>query len=192
LGGNQVVAPITAPINICGNAVAVLGDAAAGCLGGSHAGGPGRSAAVAMPTAGRAGRTALLPEIPVLPGARGAAHRGRGTGLNAGRGSELNTGREVAQHPGRKAGAPGAVTSAPAGVTSAPGEVTSAPAGVTSAPVGRTLPVGDLGLMSAARPAGVAGMNSGALAALLVGAMAALSATLFAATRRFRLGRAGR
>ena len=40
LGGNQVVAPITAPINICGNAVAVLGDAAAGCLGGSRVGGP--------------------------------------------------------------------------------------------------------------------------------------------------------
>ncbi|MFB9709977.1 chaplin family protein, partial [Streptosporangium nondiastaticum] len=169
LGGNQVVAPITAPVNICGNAVAVLGDAAAGCLGGSHAGGPGHSGASAMPTAARAGRTALLPEIPVLPGTRGAAQRsGRGSGQSAGRESGLNAGRGVAQHPGRQVGAPGAVT---------------------SAPVGRALPAGDLGLMSAARPAGVAGMNSGALAALLVGAMAALSATLLAATRRFRLGR---
>lgn len=40
LAGNQVVAPITAPVNVCGNAVAVLGDAAAGCLGGSHVGKP--------------------------------------------------------------------------------------------------------------------------------------------------------
>ena len=39
-GGNQIIAPITAPINVCGNAVAVLGDAAAGCLGGAHVGGP--------------------------------------------------------------------------------------------------------------------------------------------------------
>ncbi|WP_204019221.1 chaplin family protein, partial [Sphaerimonospora thailandensis] len=35
LGGNQLVAPITAPINICGNAVAVLGEAAGGCKGGA-------------------------------------------------------------------------------------------------------------------------------------------------------------
>src|SRR5690606_37346991 len=34
LGGNQVVAPITAPVNVCGNAVGVLGDAFAGCTGG--------------------------------------------------------------------------------------------------------------------------------------------------------------
>ncbi|MFL6055239.1 MAG: chaplin family protein [Actinoallomurus sp.] len=33
LGGNQVTAPITAPINVCGNAAAILGDAAAGCAG---------------------------------------------------------------------------------------------------------------------------------------------------------------
>ncbi|OPG02415.1 hypothetical protein B1L11_42570 [Microbispora sp. GKU 823] len=39
LAGNQIVAPITAPINVCGNSVAVLGDAAAGCLGGAQVGG---------------------------------------------------------------------------------------------------------------------------------------------------------
>jgi hypothetical protein len=43
--------------------------------------------------------------------------------------------------------------------------------------------------MSAARPAGVTGMNTGALFALVLGAMCAGSAVLFAATRRFRLGR---
>lgn len=35
--GNQVVAPIQVPVNICGNAVAVLGVAGAGCDGGSVA-----------------------------------------------------------------------------------------------------------------------------------------------------------
>ena len=34
-GGNQVHAPISAPINVCGNAAAVLGDALAGCKGGA-------------------------------------------------------------------------------------------------------------------------------------------------------------
>ncbi|MFI6499799.1 chaplin family protein [Nonomuraea typhae] len=36
LGGNQVFAPISIPINICGNAVAVIGVAVAGCKGGAH------------------------------------------------------------------------------------------------------------------------------------------------------------
>jgi hypothetical protein len=43
-GGNQVFAPITVPVNVCGNAVAVLGIADAGCRGGAdvhgHSGGP--------------------------------------------------------------------------------------------------------------------------------------------------------
>jgi hypothetical protein len=36
LGGNQVNAPITAPVNICGNSAAVIGDALAGCQGGAR------------------------------------------------------------------------------------------------------------------------------------------------------------
>jgi hypothetical protein len=43
--------------------------------------------------------------------------------------------------------------------------------------------------MSAAQPVGMTGMNSGSLLALVLGAMAAASATLFATTRRLRLGR---
>ncbi|WP_156037427.1 chaplin family protein, partial [Glycomyces tenuis] len=41
--GNQVVAPVQAPINICGVSAAVLGTSSAGCEGGSEAtfGGPG-------------------------------------------------------------------------------------------------------------------------------------------------------
>lgn len=38
LSGNQVVAPITAPVDVCGNSVAVLGVAGAGCDGGATVG----------------------------------------------------------------------------------------------------------------------------------------------------------
>lgn len=42
LSGNQVIVPITAPINVCGNAVAVVGGAVAGCRGGASVSrGPG-------------------------------------------------------------------------------------------------------------------------------------------------------
>lgn len=37
LSGNQVFAPITIPIDVCGNAVAILGVAIAGCKGGATA-----------------------------------------------------------------------------------------------------------------------------------------------------------
>ncbi|QFG23691.1 chaplin [Actinomadura sp. WMMB 499] len=38
LGGNQVFAPISVPVNVCGNAVAVLGVAEAACKGGASVG----------------------------------------------------------------------------------------------------------------------------------------------------------
>ncbi|MCW2912900.1 MAG: hypothetical protein JWN52_968 [Actinomycetia bacterium] len=37
LSGNQAYTPVNVPVNVCGNAVAVLGEAAAGCVGGTHA-----------------------------------------------------------------------------------------------------------------------------------------------------------
>jgi hypothetical protein len=39
-GGNQVSVPISVPVDVCGISVAVLGDAASGCQGGSHSGPP--------------------------------------------------------------------------------------------------------------------------------------------------------
>lgn len=39
LSGNQVIAPITIPISVCGNAISVLGIAGAGCKGGASVGG---------------------------------------------------------------------------------------------------------------------------------------------------------
>jgi ChpA-C len=39
LSGNQVIVPISVPVNVCGNAVAVVGVAGAGCKGGAKVGG---------------------------------------------------------------------------------------------------------------------------------------------------------
>ncbi|MGI5224823.1 chaplin family protein [Actinoallomurus iriomotensis] len=38
LGGNQVNVPISIPVNVCGNAIAVIGGARAGCRGGAAVG----------------------------------------------------------------------------------------------------------------------------------------------------------
>ncbi|MFE3452719.1 chaplin family protein [Nonomuraea sp. NPDC059194] len=35
LSGNQIIAPISIPVNVCGNAVALFGVAVAGCKGGA-------------------------------------------------------------------------------------------------------------------------------------------------------------
>ena len=43
--------------------------------------------------------------------------------------------------------------------------------------------------MSAAQPVGVTGMNVGSLVTLLIGALAAASATVFGTTRRIRFGK---
>ncbi|GAA4605472.1 hypothetical protein GCM10023195_19040 [Actinoallomurus liliacearum] len=71
-GGNQVTAPITAPINVCGNAVAVIGRSLAGCEGGASVsgghGGHGGDHHCVSPHHAMAAR-APLSELPVLPGA---------------------------------------------------------------------------------------------------------------------------
>ncbi|MEV1238940.1 chaplin family protein [Nonomuraea sp. NPDC049750] len=228
LGGNQVIAPITAPVNVCGNAVAVLGDAAAGCLGGSSVGKPGHegyhpyghysSHQAADSKAG--GVLPALPPVPVLGSLRGV---GNITPMRGGGSPELPVVGdmplvgdlhelfglpELPGLPGQPATPVRHVTPAKhvkngkAPVThAARAEDTQSPlapatALIAGTPVGgavklatSSLPTGDLGLMSAAQPAGVTGMTTGSLFALVLGAMFAASATLFAATRRFRLGR---
>ncbi|MET8381710.1 chaplin family protein, partial [Streptosporangium canum] len=53
LGGNQVNAPITAPINACGNALSLFGSAEAGCKGGASVrNGGGRGGAGGNRTSG--------------------------------------------------------------------------------------------------------------------------------------------
>ncbi|GAA3133126.1 hypothetical protein GCM10010466_24700 [Planomonospora alba] len=159
LSGNQVVAPITAAVNVCGNAVAVLGDAAAGCLGGANVGGSHHGKGHG-PSGKHHGKrsSGLLPALPVVPA--------------------LNS-----QSAPSAAPAAGSVP----GLSEAPAR--SAGSSLPAAGLTRAVPVGDIGLMSAARPAGVTGMTSGSLLALVLGGMAAASATLFAATRRVRTRR---
>ncbi|MEN3533542.1 chaplin family protein [Microbispora sp. ZYX-F-249] len=68
LAGNQIVAPITAPINVCGNSVAVLGDAAAGCLGGAQVGGGWKHHGYPQHKAARGAVMPAMPGASVLSG----------------------------------------------------------------------------------------------------------------------------
>ncbi|MBG0814464.1 chaplin family protein [Planomonospora sp. ID82291] len=186
LGGNQVVAPITAPVNVCGNAVAVLADAAAGCLGGAHVGRPGHGHGGhgydghghdkwgKRPGKHTAG---LLPALPVVPALNGAQDAGAAQAMRGASSSALPA----------VDGVPGLAELPNLSETEKRGaRHTSAPAdGLRDAVPG----LDGIGLMSAAQPAGVTGMTSGSLLALVVGAMAAASATLFATTRRVRFGK---
>jgi hypothetical protein len=52
-GGNQINVPISAPVNVCGNAVAVVGEALAGCEGGAKVKNPGQGYGGGGRTSGR-------------------------------------------------------------------------------------------------------------------------------------------
>jgi hypothetical protein len=206
--GNQVVAPITAPINACGNSAAVLGDAAAGCLGGSRVG-PAPEAQSAADDGyaywtrswGKVNATqggGMLPGLPSVPALAGVKDVGNFTQKMSAAGlpalpivGDLPSMLGLPALPGLP-GLPGA-PAAPSRTATAASPVTdlagSLPVASSLGQAAGALPVGGLGLMSAAQPVGVTGMNAGSLAALLLGAMFAASATLFASTRRFRLGR---
>ncbi|MFI9552365.1 chaplin family protein [Nonomuraea endophytica] len=220
LAGNQVIAPITAPVNVCGNAVAVLGDAAAGCLGGSHVGKPVEEGHgydhYARPRTGSVAKSSgLLPALP-LPALASLKDAGNVTQqMRSGGLPPLPVVGDVTQTLGLPAlpglpGLPGQpATPATQGKNHLPvktknhtasgdplsalgpvgGLASATPVGGAVASTAGSLPVGDLGLMSAAQPAGVTGMNSTSLFALVLGAMFAASTTLFATTRRLRLGR---
>ncbi|WP_372444487.1 chaplin family protein, partial [Sphaerisporangium melleum] len=198
LGGNQVVAPITAPINVCGNAVAVLGDAAAGCLGGARVGGPGgrygqsahASGQVSGAKAQGAGLLSELPLVPALVGKTGTASSGP-VALPP-KAAPLPM---LPAAPAQPAGMPlkGAAANGP--LEQVTGTVAKTPVGqaVAGTPVGgvaegrtvRDLPVNP-GLMSAEQPLGLTGMNTGSLVALLAGVLLTAGATLFAGARRLR------
>ncbi|MEW9550039.1 chaplin family protein [Nonomuraea sp. NPDC050783] len=294
LGGNQVVAPVAAPVNACGVAAAVLGDAAAGCLGGMHAGRPkgassgsgrfahaadkfkavnggltalpmvpapggaqgglppvdglagapalgalqgvpalgalqgvqGATGAMGAPVAGQdvsgltgqpqrgSGATASLPlvedaadmfglpqfpelsglptepQAPAAPAAISAGKSGKsgkaGKSAMAGHGDRHGRGNAAVPGNGRAVAGPVRPSSPLSPATDLVG---STPVGGAVGSAAHGLPVGDVGLMSAAQPTGVTGMNPGSLLALALGAVFAASATLFASARRFRLGR---
>ncbi|WP_181871513.1 chaplin [Sphaerisporangium album] len=207
LGGNQVVAPIEAPVNVCGNAVAVLGDAAAGCLGGAGVGGQAAahgarhglghwarsSGDVSAEKRSGLGLLPELPLVPAFPAQRGPAAPSHQSGQAGGPQSPATSGRQKPLGLPELPVTPGLpVQGASAGDPLAPVNkiVSGTPAGGIAGgrSVTGTLPLaGDkIGLMSAERPLGVTGMNAGSLAALLVGALFAASATIVASTRRLR------
>ncbi|MEV1166976.1 chaplin family protein [Nonomuraea sp. NPDC049784] len=235
LAGNQVIAPITAPINVCGNAVAVLGDAAAGCLGGANVGKPEHGGPIGYghfsATATKEAKRGLLPTLPAVPAmgglqdVAGVTQKVQGVGgvpqqlgvtslplvedVSSTFGlpglpelpglpaqaqapahpkkTRVASSADGARRPATPAGAVSVLDPATQLVASTPvgGAVTSATRGL---PV-NSLPVSGLGLMSAEQPAGLTGMNSSSLLALVLGSMFAASAALFATARRFRFGR---
>ncbi|HWG99081.1 MAG TPA: chaplin family protein [Pilimelia sp.] len=105
--GNQVGAIVDVPVNVCGNAVAVLGDAAASCGGDKGNGGGedgygegGRNRAESLPVG--TGATALPQLTNVLPqagdlltGTRQAVSRDAGSGWNTGDNDGALTGNQV-------------------------------------------------------------------------------------------------
>ncbi|GAB3879467.1 chaplin family protein [Microbispora bryophytorum] len=212
LAGNQIVAPITAPINICGNSVAVLGDAAAGCLGGAQVGGGWKSHGhwAHQHKAARGGAMSAMPGASVLSGKHTVQPMSAAATPSAPVVGDLPNMLGLPETPslpaapaakGKKAGSTldGATRSLPTTKT-----LEDATASLPVADTARNLPTGDLGksagvlpldklsglkLMSAEQPVGLTGMNPASFLALALGAMFAASASLFAVTRRFRFGR---
>jgi len=256
LAGTQAVAPIVAPANVCGNSAAVLGDAAAGCLGSAKAGGgnghgygrPGGGhggwhGGKAVPVRQSSGLLSVLPLSPSVGGKAAKTDMGRAKlpasslpvvtdarntmGLPAAiphRTPAFGEGMPVVgalPEAGRLPVVPGGLTDLPTapvahqashsaahhgpakgkapkahGKAAAPQAeagplqpVAQLAEGTPVASAVQALPMGNVGLMSAEQPTGVTGMNAGSLLALAIGTMFAASATLFALTRRFRLGR---
>ncbi|RJL31887.1 chaplin family protein [Bailinhaonella thermotolerans] len=104
VGGNQVVSGVTAPINVCGNAVAVLGDAAAGCVGGADntgQAGKGRNPfTVPRNKTAKADGGGLLPSLPLAPGDLGS----KAGGLTSGKVGGLTGGKAAGIASGQTGG----------------------------------------------------------------------------------------
>jgi hypothetical protein len=208
--GNQVHAPVTVPVDVCGNAVAVLGASAAGCVGGAsssgtnangaNAGGPGggggraapRGGATAWPGFSRdsAGPLAGLRPVSGLTSLSGVT----GDGIQSAQGSGAQAFGDTLNAPGSGAG----TTDSPAvsqlvGLGALPGLadlVSSAGLANLPAPGGAT---GGSMLMpgSALSAADASGMSSDSFAALAIGALLAGAAALKIASRRARDRKAG-
>jgi hypothetical protein len=115
-GGNQIYAPISIPVDVCGNAIAaVVGIARAGCKGGATV----KSGGHKSHSGWRAGREATVPgerQAPAAPGGRtSAVPGGRQT-------SAVPGGRQTSAVPGeRQASAAGGAADASAPASTADG-----------------------------------------------------------------------
>jgi hypothetical protein len=167
-GGNQVKLPVRIPVNVCGNAVAVLGGAAAGCVGGAWTGtSGGSSSAVRAFSPGNVWTRAASPGNAVSTGSLAGPARAPLSGALAG----------LTSLP--------MITSLAPQFTGPAQQLTSTVASAAS--TGRPV---SASLLSAA--ASAPGMGSGSLAGLALGALLSGAAALVAAGRRFRARRAGR
>jgi len=172
LGGNQVRVPVEIPVNVCGNAVAVLGDAFAGCAGEASTGtavSPSSSSGTASSGTASSGTASLL------------AQRSYGT--------RATPVENVAQQSALT-GAPAGLTNLPvlagtvlAGTVLAGTVLTGIPAQLSRLTGGNAGPAQAATLLSASTRT-APGMGSGSTFAVAFGALLAGAASLIAAGRR--------
>jgi len=147
-GGNQVNAPVNIPVNACGNAVAVLGDAAAGCNGTSVVEGPNGSGATTSGESGvGSGNQVNAPvKAPVEACGNDVAVAGHpepqcdGGPSWGGYNSYMRGGKRLPAAPGLPLGLPGLPTATkalPMGLTSALPAMPALPAAPAQLPSGR-------------------------------------------------------
>lgn len=182
-GGNQVAAPVTGPVDVCGNAAAVLGDSAAGCEGMAAARTGGSPARPGESTASGSGGVSdpAIDAVTRTSGARGDS-RGRG-----GREVTPHQGTATAQSPAYQGAERGlAVLGAPPVPTGTP-DLTdlAAPSAAGGVPAGSTavrnaMPASSLAADTAS------GMGSASFYSLAIGALMAGAVALKMAGRRIR------
>ena len=208
--GNQLSVPVSVPADICGNAVAVLGDSSAGCAGGASAstvtGGTsrrrcGRIRGQRRADPGEGGRV-VGTERGDAPGAhrRGDGRPGTGVGPGSGSGAAGNSNGTQRNSSTTSFAQPGAGTHnrcrlPPAWPESVPfpglADLPSV-AGLTTMPAlngdtGGGVPMPATALSAATAPP----MSSNSFAALAVGALLAGASALKIAGRRVRDRRTG-
>lgn len=179
LGGNQVHAPVSIPVNACGNAIAVLGQAAAECAGSAEVIGGGHSHSYTRGDRSIAGGNQVHAPVSAPVNACGnsvsvggqAAARCKGHAVVRGGHSCGCHAHHVTRHT--------VVTEHKSVTREQPAAKTEAkPAAVRQAPQVKT-----------AKSLPFTGANTGALAGIGIAALVAGAAAIFAASRKLRLGR---
>jgi hypothetical protein len=213
LGGNQVNVPVSIPVDVCGNAAALLGTSLAGCQGGAFVGGGhGGSGGSTWITSGNhsigGGNQVNVPvKVPVSVCGNAAAVLG---GALAGCQGGASVGTPGGGHWSSMGRTPRHMSAAHVVRQSAQTTPLSGVSGLSGIPVLGGLPL--LGGLSggspasnlpvqtnltsysapAQTPASAPGMGSGSMLAIAAGAVLAGAAALVAAGRRLSLRKAGR
>jgi len=209
LGGNQGKAAVKAPVNACGNALALLGDAFAGCKGGAHVGGGHRGQS--WHTSGNhsilGGNQVKVPvKVPVNVCGNAAAVLGDAfAGCKGGATVDARSASHIDHANVAHMSAPVSSLATPLGSKSIIQQSGGALAGLSSLPVLTSLQAQAAQLTSYStanvRPAQASllstgnaapGMGAGSLLGLVMGALLAGAASLVAAGRRFSVRRASR